>query len=64
MRYKRVQEHYEEVRDPPASQIIRQVILAHQLVSRPTRKPETSLFRGAIGNAGQSCSTTVCTTSG
>ena len=35
--------------DPPASQIIWQVILAHELISRPTRKPETSLFRRAIG---------------
>ena len=35
--------------DPPVSQIIWQVILAHELISRPTRKPETSLFRRAIG---------------
>lgn len=35
--------------DFPVSQIIWQIILAHELISRPTRKPETSLFRRAIG---------------
>ena len=35
--------------DPIASKTIRQIVLADEPVGRPTRKPQASLFRGAVG---------------